>query len=98
VAFIDREPIERGGDCCLAETSLRGVLHRDVSRAKVDLADAPPLPERVATLVDEGSVQPRVEPIGVAQCRQLYPGCDECVLCGLVRIGFVAEDRSGGSE
>jgi hypothetical protein len=52
-------------------------------RSEVDLADAPSLPQRVATLVHEGPVQ---------------PGGDQRFLRRFVGVGLVAQDRASGAE
>ena len=67
-------------------------------RSEVDLADAPSLPQRVATLVHEGPVQPGVEAVGVAQRGKPHPGGDQRFLRRFVGVGLVAQDRASGAE
>ena len=44
----------------------------------------------------EQPIEPGVEPLGVAQRRQVRPGSDECVLGGILREFGVAQDEASG--
>jgi len=69
---------------------------RVIDRGQVDVEAVPP---EAARLVDAGSVeqsvQPRVEPIGAAEGRQIAPGSDERLLDGVLGLVGVAEDQAG---
>jgi hypothetical protein len=73
-----------------------GVGHRErMDLGKLDL-DAPALgrPELIAAGVEEESVEPRVEAIGVAKARQVPPASDERLLDGVLRAVLVLQDES----
>ena len=73
-------------------------LRGRVDRAQLDLDRAPaPAPQEVETSVDDEAVQPGVEPVGIAESRQLPPGADERLLDRVARELRVPEDEPGGS-
>src|SRR6476620_9635222 len=70
---------------------------RDVDRGQLDLEGTPPTaPHDVETGVDEQSMEPGVEPVGVAQRRQVPPAADHRLLDGVSRELAVTEDQAGG--
>ena len=75
-----------------------GVGQRDDLRRR-DLADPPPAagPERHPRGVDGDPLQPRLEPLGLAEARQLAPRGNERLLGGVAGVGLVAENRAGQS-
>ena len=70
---------------------------RDRGSGSARLRRAPPTaPHEVETGVDEQSMEPGVEPVGVAQRGQVPPAADHRVLDGISRELAVTEDQAGG--
>jgi hypothetical protein len=60
-----------------------------------DLGSPPPaVASDIRAGADYQSVQPGIEPLDVAQRRQVAPGADECFLGGILREFGVAQDHS----
>ena len=65
-------------------------------RRELDLDRTPsPAPGEVETGVDGQAMEPGVEPIRVAQTRQVAPGADECLLDRVARELRVPKDEAG---
>ena len=64
----------------------------------VDLAHPAPVSQHVATSIQDDPVEPRVEAVHVAECREVPPGRHERLLGDLLRLGLVAEDRPSRPE
>src|SRR5215212_3052198 len=62
-------------------------LGRDVRRAPVACPDA------VAARIHEDAVEPGLEPGGITERGPLPPSLDERVMCGVLCLGGIAEDR-----
>ena len=80
-----------------------GDAAREVGRARhVDLIeldlDHPPstTPGEIEAGIDGQAVEPRVEPVRVAEAREVAPGSDERLLDRIARELRVPEDESGG--
>src|SRR5262245_46862348 len=72
------------------------VRHRvGMDLSKLDF-DAPTLvlAQLVPTGIQEQPMQPRLEPIDVAQCRKVPPASDERLLDGVLRTVGIAEDEA----
>src|SRR4029079_6642150 len=73
------------------------VSHRDEDRGELDLDGTPSTaPHHVETGVDEQSMKPGVEPVDVAQRRQVPPASDHRLLDGVSRELTIAEDQASG--
>jgi phage gp37-like protein len=69
---------------------------RHVDRRQVDLDRTPPTtPGEIETRVDEQAMQPGVEPIRIAQSRQISPNADEGVLDRVTRELRVPQNEAG---
>src|SRR4051794_3992698 len=70
---------------------------RGVDRSEFYVDAMAPEPAR---LIDSGAVEQPVEPgvkaVGAAQCRQVFPGSDERLLDGVLRLVGIAQDEPGG--
>ena len=53
-------------------------------------------PEEVETGVDGQAMQPGIEPVRVAETRQVAPGADECLLDRVARELRVPKDEASG--
>ena len=77
-----------------------GELRRTIGLGRFDRHDgelrAPPAPVApdVGARANEQSVQPGIEPLDVAQRRQVPPGSNQCVLGGILREFGVAQDEA----
>ncbi len=72
-------------------------MHRRVEWVQFDLDRAPaPAPGKIETGVDGQAVQPRIEPVGVAEAPQVAPGADQCLLDRVAGELRVPKDQASG--
>ena len=70
-------------------------LRGGIDGGELDLDRSPsPAPGDVETGVDGQSMEPGVEPLGIAKSRQVAPGADERLLDGVARELRVPEDQA----